>query len=450
MIQEKKPWEILKDYIQSESSDEIKIYLEELKAEDIVAVVSHLSEAQRLQLLSLLTPEDAAELIDDLPWVQAAKLIEEMNSKVAAAIISELPSDDQADFLGEISKKNAEAIMQEMPEEKAENVRELIQYDDDTAGGLMVTEFLSFEEEVDVGGVVKDLQTNAEKYEKYNLQYIYVTHKGQFSGVLNMRTLLLSKATVNLSEIVLRNALTVKNTDRLEDLIKFFDTNDFYGVPVLDDRLQLKGVVLRKDLREAQADQENVEHLETQGIVGGEELRTMSVWLRARRRLSWLSVNILLNMAAASIIAVYQDILSAVIALAVFLPIISDMSGCSGNQAVAVSLRELSLGVVRPFEVARVWMQEISVGLINGLVLGALIGAAAWIWQGNIYLGLVVGGALSINTMVAVSLGGTIPLILKRIKVDPALASGPILTTVTDMFGFFLALTFAGLVLGQL
>jgi magnesium transporter len=209
-------------------------------------------------------------------------------------------------------------------------------------------------------------------------------------------------------------------------------------------------VVLRKEIRLVEADLTNIEHLETQGIVGGEELRTMPVFLRSRRRLSWLSVNILLNIMAASIIAFYQDVLTEVIALAVFLPIISDMSGCSGNQAVAVSLRELSLGVIKPFEMLRVWIQEVSVGVINGLVLGALIGAAAWMWQGNIYLGLVVGGALAINTVVAVSLGGTIPLFLKRMKVDPALASGPILTTVTDMFGFFLALTFAGMMLENL
>lgn len=273
MVQETKPWETLKDYIEAESVHEIKIYLAQLNVEDVVATISHLNEQQRLKLLSILTPEEAAELIDDIPWAQAAKLIEEMNSKEAAAIISELSSDNQADFLGEIPEKNAEAIMQEMPKEEAENIRELIQYEDDSAGGLMVTEFLSFEEDVTVDKVVKDLQTNSEKYEKYHLQYIYVTHRGQFSGVLDMRTLLLSKPTVKLSEIVLRNALTVKDKDSLESLIKFFDTNDFYGVPVIDDRLQLKGVILRKDLREAQAKQENVEHLETQGIVGGEELR---------------------------------------------------------------------------------------------------------------------------------------------------------------------------------
>ncbi|GAB5522829.1 MAG: magnesium transporter [Roseivirga sp.] len=443
-------WEYLTRQIDLESGEEIKKYLDQLDASEIVAAISHLNNDQRLKLLTLLKPEDAAELIDEIPWVQALKILEELNTKDAAAIIHEMRSDDQADFLSEMDDEDAIAIIDQLDADEAENVKELIQYADDTAGGLMITEFLAFDASRTVDYVIRDLGENAEKYEKYNLQYIYVTRTGKFEGVLNMRSLLLSKRNIPLSEIVIKNALTVQDQMSMEELIDFFNTHDFYGVPVVNELEELKGVVLRKDLREAQNEQVTTEHLETQGIVGGEELRTMPVLLRAKRRLSWLSVNILLNIAAASVIAAYQDTLTAVISLAVFLPIISDMSGCSGNQAVAVSLRELSLGVVKPFEMLRVWLQEVSVGLINGLVLGTLIGAAAWLWQGNIYLGLVVGGALMINTVVAVSLGGTIPLFLKRMKVDPALASGPILTTVTDMFGFFLALTFARWMLSSL
>jgi magnesium transporter len=172
--------------------------------------------------------------------------------------------------------------------------------------------------------------------------------------------------------------------------------------------------------------------------------------LRAGRRLSWLSVNILLNILAASVIAVFQDTVSAVIALAVFLPIVSDMSGCSGNQAVAVSLRELTLGIVEAPDVLRVWWQEVSVGLINGLALGVLLAGAAYLWNGSAWLGAVVGVALGVNTIIAVSIGGTVPLILKRFGVDPAVASGPILTTITDMCGFLLVLGLATLALPQL
>jgi magnesium transporter len=164
---------------------------------------------------------------------------------------------------------------------------------------------------------------------------------------------------------------------------------------------------------------------------------------RSGRRLSWLSVNILLNVLAASVIAVYQDTLREVIALAVFLPIISDMSGCSGNQAVAVSIRELSLGRVAAHQLFWVLKKEMAVGILNGLVLGLLIGLIAWLWKGNVALGLVIGGALWINTLVAVSIGGLVPLILHRFKQDPAIASSPILTTLTDMCGFFIVLTTA-------
>ena len=209
----------------------------------------------------------------------------------------------------------------------------------------------------------------------------------------------------------------------------------------------LVGVLGKAAVRAEVADRSDETYRQSQGIVGGEELRSMPVFLRSRRRLSWLSVNIGLNVLAASVIAVYQDTLQAVIALAVFLPIISDMSGCSGSQAVAVSLRELTLGVTRPTDVLRVLVLELRVGLLNGAALGALIGLVAWAWKGDPRLGLVVGVALAINTSVAVCIGGMVPLVLKRLNRDPALASGPILTTVTDMCGFFLVLSLATVVL---
>jgi magnesium transporter len=126
------------------------------------------------------------------------------------------------------------------------------------------------------------------------------------------------------------------------------------------------------------------------------------------------------------------------------------MSGCSGSQAVAVSIRELTLGLVQPVELVHVLAKEACVGCLNGLVLGSLIASVAWLWKGNPFLGLVVGGAMALNTLVSVSIGGTVPLLLKRLNVDPALASGPVLTTVTDMCGFFLVLSFASAMLPYL
>ena len=142
--------------------------------------------------------------------------------------------------------------------------------------------------------------------------------------------------------------------------------------------------------------------------------------------------------------------IAAVIAIAIFLPMVSDMSGCSGNQAVAVSMRELALGLTRPVDLFHVLKKELSVGIINGIVLGILVGIVAWVWKDNGFLGMVIGLALSLNTLLSVSIGGTVPLLLKRFGIDPAVASGPLLTTVTDMAGFFLVLSLASLFMPQL
>ena len=186
---------------------------------------------------------------------------------------------------------------------------------------------------------------------------------------------------------------TVFGDSSLEELQALFEEHELRGLPVVDDLNRLIGVVSNEGLAAAIAERADLDQLKSRGIVGGDEIRSMPFRLRAGRRLSWLSLNIVLTVLAASVIALHEETLTAVIALAVFLPIVSDMSGCSGNQAVGVSLRELALGIVKPYEFVRVWFKEASVGVVNGLVLGVLLGAAAWLWKGNPYLGVVVGGA---------------------------------------------------------
>jgi magnesium transporter len=445
------PFEIAESLLQEDKKTELISFIESLPSSEVVYLMSRLSRKDQHKLLLMINPKEAADIIEELPEAQAANLIEDMDAESAAAIVHEMTSDERADLFGEIPEEEAEAILTELSPDEAANVRKMIEYDPDTAGGLMLTEYIAYNESLTVREAIEDLRTNSEKYKNFHVRYIYVVSGyNLFVGVLQMQDILLNDPGKKLTDIVIKEVTAVNVDTSLEKLHDLFDTYNFYGFPVVDDQNHLIGVVRRKNILEAVNERAAFEHLETQGIVGGDELRTMPVLLRSRRRLSWLSINILLNIIAASVIAFFQETLSAVIALAVFLPIISDMSGCTGNQAVAVSMRELSLGTVRPGEVFRVWLQEISLGLINGLVLGILLGIAAYIWKGNIFLGVVVGGALAINTLFAVSIGGTVPLILKKMNIDPALASGPILTTITDMVGFFLALGFATIALHRL
>jgi magnesium transporter len=338
-----------------------------------------------------------------------------------------------------------------MNPDDAHATRTLREYPGDVAGGLMTLECLAYPETATVSEVVEDMRIHSAQYRDFVVQYAFVTSPdGKLLGVLRLRDLLFGAPAARIRNVMVGNPLAVRDTDGLDTLRVTFESHPFFGVPVVDAQGRLLGIVRRATVNEALAERNEDAFLKTQGIVSGEELRTMPLLRRTRRRLAWLSVNIGLNVVAASVIALYQETLAAVIALAVFLPIISDMSGCSGNQAVAVSMRELSLGLLRPSEFWRVWRKELAVGLINGLALGVLIGTVAWAWKGNGMLGLVVGTAMMLNTLVAVSIGGTVPLLLRRLGVDPALASGPILTTVTDMCGFFLLLSIAAAVLPRL
>ena len=445
------PWDMISDLISAENSIELTSYINALSPHETARAISRLTAEEQLRLFSLLSPEDAADVIEDIPETQAADLVEDMPSERAAAIMEELTSDSLVDVLAKIDEDASQAILEKMDRQEAGEARMMLAYAPDCAGGLMISEYLAYTTEHTIQNVLDDLQANRSEYIDYNVQYFYVVDpEKKLVGVLRLHDLLFPDRKTRLSQIMISSPLCVSAKTSLEELEAFFEEHRLFGVPVVGDAGLLVGVVLPAAIEAAVNKRKTKTFLRLSGIIGGEEFRTMPLLSRSGRRLSWLSMNIVLNIIAASVIAMYQDTLAAVITLAVFLPMVSDMSGCSGNQAVAVSMRELSLGLVRPGELFWVLAKEAKIGIINGLVLGLLLGGVAFYWKGNPWLGLVVGGALATNTLVSVLLGGMLPLILKRFKLDPALVSSPLLTTVTDMCGFFFVLSFAAAILPKL
>jgi len=441
----------LGELIQSSDTAQIETAFEELPPVEMARMISSLNKADQIDLLELLGPEKSASIISKLSGLGAANMVAQLTSEQAAPIVDELPRQLQVNILRRMKKNRASEILRAIKPHKVKKLERLMRYPENTAGGLMITEYLSYPEDMSVREVLDDLREHGETYSDFDIQYAYViSETGHLSGVLRLRDLLMAPRDRALSETMIKSPLHVNINASLRDLKDFFRQYTFLGAPVTDDEGKLVGVIRSSSVREAANRQNNQLFLKFAGIVGGEESRSMSLFKRSSRRLSWLSINIVLNIVAASVIALYQDTLEKAIVLAVFLPIISDMSGCSGNQAVAVSIRELTLGLVRPKELLRVLTKESSIGIINGLVLGCLLGAAALLWKGNPYLGLIVGAALAANTFVAVSFGGLVPLILRGMRTDPALASGPLLTTVTDMCGFFFVLSFASFMLPRL
>lgn len=436
--------ESLRNAIVGKDADLVITTLKKVEHDDTARLIDRLSNEDRSALFTLLTPEQGAELLEQVHYFQGADIIEELPVEVAAPFVAQMDSDDRADLLNELKEQDSKAILEELEDEVANEARQFMSYPDGTAGAIMYNEFVSFDATMTIEEILHDIQTNRKKYAEYGIQYAYILgDENALLGVLPVRNLLFAKRDQIASEIMIANPTRVRPYDSIIELEHIFEEHNYLGLPVVNKYDQLIGIIDRESTTEALQEAATEDLLKFQGLMGKEELRSMPLKVRSGRRLSWLSINIVLNLISASIIAMFTGTLEAVIALAVFLPIISDMSGCSGNQAVAVSMRELTLELISPKEFGRVFVKESSVGLINGICLGLLIGCIAWIYGSNAVLGLVVGTALALNTTIAVCVGGLVPLLLKGLRQDPALASGPILTTITDMCGFLLVLGMA-------
>ena len=426
--------------------DTLSLLMDSVTISEALRELMQFSPDERDTLVSLLSPDIASQIIDEAPIEIARELIERQETAKAVEIFDALDSDVQADVITELDSKDAEAILAGIDPADAAGIRRLTEYDPDTAGGLMVADAFTFRRDQNVGAVLRSLASDDEDLERYHGQHPYIIDaEGRPVGVVSLRGLLTAKRSARLEDIM-TPPLTAPADASLDTLQDLYNDYDFLGFPIVDEDGVLVGVLSRTAVDAAILARSESDNLRLQGIVG-DELRSMPLIIRSRRRLAWLSANIVLNIIAASVISAYEETLAAVIAIAVFLPMVSDMSGCSGNQAVGVTMRELSLGLVRPVDAMRVWLKEVSVGVINGIVLGILIGIVCWVWKGNVYLGLVIGLALALNTIIAVSIGGVVPLLLKRVGQDPAVASGPLLTTITDMAGFFLVLSLATLMM---
>ncbi len=428
--------------------DTVAQLLADVSPEEIPHFIDRFPQDERARLFELLSAEQAAATFRRLSDVQCRQILTKLPPDSAAGILNRLDSDERADLLSGLRGSQRNRVLEALDTDKAAEALRLIAYPEGTAGSLMYSEFLAFNDGQTVQQILDDLIRRRDEYAAYEVQYAYVLDaQQQLCGVLPIRNLLFADKRAKASQIMIRKPVTLLATSTLAEMEALTERFSFLGFPVVDDEGRLLGIVDRERVREARQDAATGDFLKMQGLLGKEELRSMPLMLRTRRRFTWLSINIGMNLLAASVIALHQDTLASVIALAVFLPIISDMGGCTGNQAVAVTMRELTLGVLRPGEVWRVVSKEFMVGLLNGLALGAILGGLAWLWQGNPWMGLVVGGALALNTVLAVLLGGLIPLAMKKLGQDPALAAGPILTSVTDLCGFLLVLTFASQIL---
>ncbi len=443
--------DILERLLGHEEPEHVESFVEALPPTETAYVVSRLDDDDQSRLLQQLPPNDAADLLEHFIDEHAADLIEELPTSNAAAIFDQMDSDDQADVLYELDDEDAEAILREMDPQEAEDVRRLVQYGQDVAGGLMITEYLAYRDDQTIEDVLADLRENVAAYQEYPIDYIYVVdHEQVLRGLVNFREIVMRPRTTGLGQVMRRDVDTVGVHDSIDDLEDFFDAHNYYSVPVIDEEGRLVGVVRRAAVEAELGERADKALLKVGGIIAGEELRTMPLYSRSARRLVFLTPNMFLFMVSVSIIAMFEGLIEKVPVLAAFLPVVAGMSGSSGNQAMAVSIRELSLDLVRPADVLRVALKEVAVGAVNGLAIGLLLVVLAWALRGNMALGAIIGASFAIASVLSVVVGGVVPLVLKAMKVDPAMAAGPLVTTIADISAFVIMLTIAALAVAHL
>ena len=279
--QHRVPWtEISKMLANADSANDIEAFLDDLGPTETLHAVFSLNTEDQRALLSALTPHRAASLVDELPDGHAADLIEDMSVEDAAPIVEKMASDHRVDVLSELDSTDAEAIIAELDEEDASEVRELISYDSDQAGGLMMTEFASYPMASSVREVVEDLTGDAVDYQFLTVHYVYVVvKKRKLKGVIRLRDLVFAEPERKIGDFA-TPALTVAPDAELNELEDFFSKHDIAAVPVVDSRGNLLGIVRRRAVLEAIADRAEADHLKAAGIIGGDELRSMPVFLR--------------------------------------------------------------------------------------------------------------------------------------------------------------------------
>lgn len=418
----------------------------DLHEADLGAVLEALEAEKRPRLVELLgidfdftalTEVDDAvreEILEELPPRTVAEGVRELDSDDAVAILADLPTEDRAEILEQLP-----------PQERVALARSL-DYPEDSAGRRMQTEFIAVPLQWNVGQAIDYMRETVELPERFYELYV-VTDAGNFQGAVPLDKLLRSKRPVPVADLMEDDRPLIRADQDQEEVARLFQRYNWVAAPVLDSAKRLVGVITFDDVADVIQEEAEEDIKALGGITHDEELSD-SVWKIARGRFNWLLVNLATAFLASSVLGLFEGQLQQMVALAVLAPIVASQGGNATTQTMTVAVRALATRELIDANARRVIMRELLVGILNGFAFAIITGVAAYVWFEVPGLGIVIGLAMICN-LVAAALGGIlIPLTLHRLKIDPAVASSPFVTTVTDVVGFFSFLAIATLWFG--
>ena len=413
---------------------------------DQADVFEALDEDDQPKMLALLSGEGIAHLLSHLEDEQRRSVVDEMPRATLARVLDASDYDIAVDILRAIPP--AEAVMTLSQMRTAAEVTPLLGHADESAGGLMTRGYIAVHRDMTAGEAIDFLRATKPAAEE--AYYLYVLDAANhLQGVVNLRQLIVSDPETRLEDVMEREPIAVAVETDQEEAANLMQHYRLRSLPVVDEEGVLSGVITSDDIIDVIQDEATEDMYYMAGLPGDDSLHA-PLQVSARKRIPWLLVNLVTSFMAGGIVALFEGTIEKAAALAVFMPIIAAQSGNAGIQTVTIVVRGIALREMEADDAWRALRKEMALGVFRGVLFGVLVGGAAYLWQGEWAWGAVVGGAMLLNMVVAGLLGTLIPITLRALKLDPAIASGILLASITDILGFLMLLGFGALAISQL
>ncbi|SVA28711.1 uncharacterized protein METZ01_LOCUS81565 [marine metagenome] len=434
--------------IRRKANANLRRLIEKTHAADLALLFRYFNEPEKSFVFTLIreSGEATGELLSELDESIISELLSPLEPADVASMLSDMGSDDMADILNLLEDEKAQAILETLQRKESEEIEELMAYADDSAGGIMSLDVFSLSESTKAMDAITAIQSS-EKAEM--VFYLYVTDEAShLTGVVSLRDLVTAPASAELKGLMERDVVHVTPDTDQEEVAKLVSKYNLLAIPVVEKDRTLLGIVTVDDVVDVIREEATEDFLQMAGIGKDREILMKSTFDNVKLRLPWLFASWIGGTIAAYVIGVFEPVLQSVIALAAFIPVIIGMGGNVGTQSSTIIVRGFATGRLQLSKIGSVIWKEIRVGLILGVFYGILLGAVAMLKfiDAPPELGLVVGLAICVSMIIATSIGTLVPIVLRKLDVDPAIASGPFVTTAIDVFGilayFLIAISF--------
>lgn len=427
--------EKVKQLLSEHNEEEIKNLVGDMHPNDFSEIAEELSTEQIIEIFkSIQDQEKVAEYISELNTELQSDLLNAMGKKEASEVLKGMDTDDVVDLLGEIAPEESREFLDLLPKEEAEEIEVLMKYEENTAGSIMNNEFVALSEYLTVEEAIQHIREMSPEAEM--IYYVYVLDKrDKLVGVLSLRDWIVADPHKKISEIMVEDVISVLDTENREIAARIIADYDLLAIPVIDKQGKMVGIITVDDIIDVLEEEvtEDIHRMVGSAEVYDDKLIKTSPLKKAKARLPWLLVCMAGEVISGSIIEFHSGILELTLALAFFIPVIMDMGGNIGTQSSTVTVRGLATGQLRVDELWRNVWAEAKVGFLIGTTVGLLISIIAYFWQNSYIMGITIGLSLCFTVILAATMGTLMPLVFTYLKVDPALASGPLITTIVDV-----------------